>query len=135
MPKTIATIEIAIEQQGVPSVIVKASLQVKEGTCYTVSVSKPSGQLETTALDCVSQGPAVAWLVQRLKRLVDEFGPSSATITVVEDTLNVLPKITYRCANHRCRAKLFESWGSAEGIRIVCRKCKTLGIPVPEENE
>lgn len=133
MPEIIATVEIEIERQGAATIALKAILQV-ETTSYTISLSQDFGQSETTTLDCESQGPAAAWMVQRLKQSVDEFAPHSSTIRVIADTSNLLPKIIYRCSNSRCRAKLFESWGPALGIRIVCRKCKTLGIPQRDED-
>lgn len=133
MAKTLATIEIMIEQHGQPKAEVKATLQLKGDNAYTISLSKPVGQSEITTLNCDSSAPATAWMVQRLKQIVDEFAPSTSTVKVVTDTLNLLPKVTYRCPNPACRAKLFESWGAAQGIRIVCRKCKTLGIPQLEK--
>lgn len=132
MAKTLATIEIAIEQHGEPAAVVKATLQLKGDSAYTISLSKPVGQPEIMAVNSDSPAPATAWMVQRLKQILDEFALSTSTVKVVADTLNLLPKVTYRCPNPGCRAKLFESWGTAQGIRIVCRKCKTLGIPQPE---
>jgi hypothetical protein len=132
MAKTIATIEVMIERKDVKRTSLKAYLTSEGKTSYTISLSKPDGTTEITILNCESQGPATAWTVQRLKQLVDDFAPDTSTINVVEDTLNLLPKVTYRCPNQSCRTKLFESWGSASGIRIVCRKCKHLGTPIPD---
>lgn len=132
MLKTLATIEIAIEQQGLPKAAVKAELQRKGENAYTISLLKSAEDSETTSLDCNSPAPAISWMLQRLKQIVDEFAPHTSTVKVVADTLNLLPKVTYRCSNPSCRSKLFESWGLAQGIRIVCRKCKTLVIPQPQ---
>lgn len=62
--------------------------------------------------------------------VLDTYDPKQATITVTRDTHGLLPRVTYRCANPACGAKLFEAWAPVNGIRIVCRKCKQLGIPV-----
>jgi hypothetical protein len=67
--------------------------------------------------------------IEELQSLLDKFGPPPLIVKVKRDTAGLLSAISYRCANAKCRAKLFESWGPVGGIRIVCRKCKTLGIP------
>ena len=74
-------------------------------------------------------GVAKRLAVRELQSLVDQFGAPPAIINVERDTAGLLPTISYRCANAQCRAKLFESWGAVQGVRIICRKCKTLGIP------
>lgn len=129
MAKTIATIEIAIEQKAATAKTVKADLTLEGKNSYAVTILKPDGSNERTSINADSDEPAASWLVHKLKALVDQFDPNTATVKVLSDPLNLLPKITYRCPNPRCHAKLFESWGPAPGIRIVCRKCKTLGIP------
>lgn len=133
MPTTLANIEIEIEQQNQTLTVVKASLQTNNDNAYVILLSKSSGQSVITTLNCDSPDPATNWLVQQLKQIVDEFAASTSVIKVIKDTQNLLPKITYRCSNPSCKAKLFESWGTASGIRIICRKCKTLGIPQGEE--
>ena len=132
MAKIIAAIEIAIEQDDGSAKLLKAELAVEGENSYVVSVVNPDGSKEKAAVQGESDSPATAWLVQKLKTLVDQFDPQTTTVKVVSDPCNLLPKTVYRCANPRCRAKLFESWGPAPGIRIVCRKCKTLGIQQAE---
>lgn len=126
MPQIIAKIEVVIEKSGISVTTIKAEIQLEGRASYTVSLTKSFGHPEIIRIDSTSQEPATAWLTLRLKQLVDE-GPSTSTIKVPVDSLNLLPKITYRCSS--CQAKLFESWGISPAIRIICRKCKTLGIP------
>src|ERR1041384_2701985 len=111
MAKNIATIEIAIEQNGTATKMVRADLSVEGKNAYTVSILKPDGSKDKSTINSDSDSPATAWLLQKLKTLVDGFDPNTATVKVVSDPLNLLPKVTYRCPNPRCQAKLFESWG------------------------
>ena len=69
-------------------------------------------------------------LVDSVRDCLDRFNPLKSLVTVKEDTHDLVPKITYRCAHPQCRAKLFEAWGTVKGINIVCRKCKRLCVPV-----
>ena len=133
MAKTIAKIEIAIEKKGAPAESLTAELSLEGKTSYTLFISQPDGKKEKTTIESGTQEPANVWLLQKLKTMVDQFDPNTATVKVISDPQNLLPKVTYRCQNPHCRAKLFESWGVAPGIRIVCRKCKTLGIPQRQE--
>ncbi len=74
-------------------------------------------------------------VASELQSMLDLLAPVSALIKVARDTGAILQNISYRCTNLECRGKLFEAWGPVHGIRIVCRKCKTLCIPVPDKNE
>lgn len=129
MAKTIADVEIVVQQEGEADRGFRASISLEAKRSYTVAILGPDAIPDVTSLDSDSQAPATALLEQKLKQLVDQFDPSIALVKITKDTLNVLPKVTYRCGNWRCQTKLFESWGFAPGIRILCKKCKTLRVP------
>src|SRR5947209_1591075 len=102
MAKRIAEVEIVVQQEGERDKSFKASISLEGKRSYAVSIQRTDGSTDTTTLDSDSQGPATALLEQKLKGLVDEFEPLVALVKVTKDTLNLLPKVTYRCGNWSC---------------------------------
>ena len=95
---------------------------------------RSSGWIEDRKVEVRSEIPAFArdLAVTVLQVLIDDLGQPPAVVKVIRDSGRLLPTVSYRCSNPECRAKLFESWGSVHGVRIICRKCKTLCTPVQE---
>jgi hypothetical protein len=97
--------------------------------CVSSQFGTTKAKIHTCSLDT-----AIVFLSLELQRLLDANASEIAGVQVLSDPCSVLPKLSYRCANPACRAKLFESWGPAYGIRIVCRKCKHLGSPIMQNS-
>jgi hypothetical protein len=48
---------------------------------------------------------------------------------VLEDSQNLLHKLSYCCGNDSCRALLFRGYRTVVGIEILCKKCKQVSPP------
>src|SRR4051812_44001946 len=104
MAKTIGTIEIAIEQATASTKTVKAVLILEGKNSYVATLLKPDGSSQSITVHADSDEPATLLLIQKLKGIVDDFDPSTTTVKVLIDSLNLLPKVTYRCPNPSCQA-------------------------------
>jgi len=126
-------IELLIEKPNAEAVGLIARVECGQAGRAVVRISgsvlEQARVIEIVAADVATVKRLV---VSELQSMLDLLAPSSALIKVVRDAGAILPKVSYRCANPLCRGKLFEAWGPVQGIRIVCRKCKTLDIPQAE---
>lgn len=124
-------IELVIERPKAAAASLVARVEIGQSGRAIVRISgsvlEQERVIEIAAADTATVKRLV---VSELQSMLDLLAPSSALIKVARDTGAILPKISYRCANPDCRGKLFEAWGPVHGIRIVCRKCKTLGTPL-----
>jgi hypothetical protein len=133
----IDTIELLITApDGAIIAHIVATLEyAQSGTVLKISGGYGTGNHRAERILSDNAGVTRRLAVREMQSLVDKFGAPPAIVNVERDTAGLLPTISYRCANPQCRAKLFESWGLAPGIRIVCRKCKKLNIPVPSNDK
>ena len=127
MSTIIAQVEIRIEPSQSQPVYCRGVAEGAPGR-YRVSLTCPG--LEQVELHVAEESAALELLCGGLRRHLDAYDPAASTINVVQDTRSLMARVVYRCPVPTCRTKLFESWGTANGITIVCRKCKTLSVPV-----
>ena len=126
-------IELAIERPKAAAASLLARIETGQPGRAVVKISGSALQQDRVIEMAGADGESVRRLVvSELQSMLDLLAPSSALIKVVRDGGAILPKLSYRCANPDCRGKLFEAWGPVHGVRIVCRKCKTLCTPVRE---
>jgi len=134
MSKDHLQIEILVTVNTGETSSIRGEVQHLGERLFACCVSSEFGSRQAKLHDC-SLDTAIVFLSLELQRLLDANASDISGVQVLSDPCSVLPKSSYRCANPACRAKLFESWGPAYGIRIVCRKCKRLCVPLQSKQQ
>ncbi len=132
MKKILVTVEMELAEAGQRKLLcgqIRRVGDTSSAELFEVNVSSDSRELVNEQIAASDLALAKLRLREHMRRFLDKCDPNRVSVNVLADSHQLLPLRTYRCTNPECGAKLFESWGPAQGITIVCRKCKGKCVP------